>query len=585
MSKRRPMGLILLCGLVLMLGSVVSGWAAEDRTGELSGNLEVEKKTTTGAPVVQEPEATIPSKSNTSRPALKMPEVVVKGERQFRVSSERKELLMMDPMSGTKEIPSDLAAVSIPGLDTQKGAPLSETHSAKNYLLLLEAAAGTHRQVEGRVAAGQEFENINYFLQGEYAAGAYPAAYGFVPFGQHGDANLDIRLNPTSDSNILLTLLGQGETQTQPQPVSVWGERLERMHTGAMLQGDLALGSRVQMSASGSFRSFLQRGGQTESPVLKAQNYSGKIEYEQKVGKLLNEGLSIWGQLELQGQNSKWEQSSGQQDLAELLKRLTVLSRFRLATMVLLDFGVRLEEYQGDVSRNAAHMLGSLSFVLPTGSVFYGQSQPGLQWQPVSEWAYAQPHPGVVSLPVPEHRQTALRAGWRQRWWSLVSSDVAWFREENQATPVWLDMDQDGVFLQRQLERTTANGLEVGLDIHYSDAISQSVVYTYRQADAGSEPNWPYVSMHQMKTEVRIVKAPVEVSLEYRYVDDRAVAPQESAARLSAAHLLGAKLDYEVAPGWTAFTRVENCLGYAWEEWQGYPARGLSGVLGMRVSF
>jgi hypothetical protein len=560
-------------------------FAAEDRTGELSGIVETVKPEQ-AAPGIKEPEATLPSKNEASRPALKMPEVVVKGERQFRVTAERRELLMLDPMSGTKEIPSDLAAVAIPGLDTHKGAPVLQTLTAKNYLMSFEAGVGTSRLTESRLALGQEFTGFNYLFRSEYAAGQEPEAFGFTPYGQGVDAGLDLRANLTQDLNIMFTLTGRGETQSQPNQALAWGEWLERGHVGAALQAEQVFGALADLKCSGKFQSFVQRGTPAEQPALNAQVYGGKAEYEQKIGHVLNDGLSFWAQFDVQGQKTRTSNFAPQdQEVSEQLKTTSLLGRFRFATLLLLDLGVELGDYQGEVTRNTANIIGSLSLVFPTGSFLYTQSHPGLRWKPMSDWAYEQPHPGRAFLPKPEVMQSNYRAGWRQSWLGMVSSDLAWFRQKSGDTLVWLDMNQDGLFEFQNLENTYVDGAEAGVEIHYSPSVSQSVIYTYRYATAGSDFFWPYVPKHQIQTELRVTRLPWEVSVQYKYAGERYAATDENASQLNPAHLLGAKIDYELRPGWTVFMRLENLLNANWEEWAGYPARSLSALAGLRVGF
>jgi hypothetical protein len=536
---------------------------------------------------MQEPEATLPSKNLPARPALKMPDVVVKGERQFRVTAEKKELLSLDPMAGTKEIPSDLASVAIPGLNTEKGAPAAKTVTAKNYLVLLEAGNGSSRQGEGRIAVGQEFENINYLFQGDYHAGETPAAFGFTPFGQQGTAGLDLRANPWPALNLMLSLQGQGESQRQPVSSLGWGDWLEREHTGAGLQGEWDFGSHGSFKASGLFQNFQQQGAGAAAaalPRLSAQVLEGKAAYEQQVGHVLNDGLSISAELGLNKQDASLEHAPGAEDVSELLKTLVVLARFRPATFLMLDAGVGLDDYSGVNDQSAAHVQASTSVILPGGAVLYAETHPGLRWRPASDWAYEQPHPEVGFLPAPESLDSDWHAGWRQNWVGIISTDLAWFQQTGHAMPVWIDANRDGLFEYVNLDTTHVQGAQAGMEIRYTAVLSQSVQGIYRVSDAGGDTHVPYLPGREFSTELRWARTPLEISLNYRYLGERYSLPGNGAVLLAPAQLLGSKVDYEIARGWNVFLRLDNLLGYTWEEWAGYPARGFAVLAGMRIS-
>lgn len=587
MSKRNWLGLILAVLILSPAWFQGAAAATADRTGELSGEPATPKTQAPAAPGMQEPEARMPTKNLPARPALKMPDVVVKGERQFRVTAEKRELLMLDPMSGTKEIPSDLASVAIPGLNTQKGAPAADTVSAKNYLALLEAGGGTSRQGEGRVVVGQEFESINYLFQGNYLAGESSDGFGIAPFGQKGSAGLDVRATPLSNLNLLLSLLGQGESQRQPVAASAWGDWLERTNTGVGLQGEWAFASRSNLKVSGFYQNFEEQGAGASAvplPQLDARIVEGKVEYEQNVGHVLNDGLSIWARLSLDKQDASLSRTPGAGEVSELKKTLEVVSRFRPATFLLLDAGVQLDDYSGVNAQSTAHVQARVSGILPTGSVLYAETHPGLRWRPVSDWAYEQPHPVVGLLPGPEEVNSDWHAGWRQNWVGVVSSDVAWFRQDAHATPVWMDANRDGLFEYVNLDTTRAQGVQAGLEVRYSGTLSQNANYTYRLADAGAEAHVPYVPQREFSTELRWSRTPWEISVGYHYLGERFSLPGSDAATLTPAHLLGSKADYEITRGWNVFARLDNMLGSTWEEWSGYPARTFAVLAGMRLS-
>ncbi|MBN1594958.1 hypothetical protein JW933_03435, partial [candidate division FCPU426 bacterium] len=257
-------------------------WAAE-RGEELAGEHE------TIAPVLSVPGSREPERDKAGakqdRPTLKLPEVVVTGDRQYRVTAERRDLLLIDPMKGTKEMPADMGKVAVPGLDEIKGAPAAETVSAKNYLLVVEAGGGSQRWNEGRLVAGFELTDFLCILRADYSSLDHPEAFGIRPFDQKGNADVTFSIGLLPGAKVSLDLAGKAESNRQPENrAQGWGDWLERAARSAAIRSELELGNRSKLFFAGSLGKFDQYGkGDDHPPFYGSEFGEAKAEYEQDI--------------------------------------------------------------------------------------------------------------------------------------------------------------------------------------------------------------------------------------------------------------------------------------------------------------
>jgi hypothetical protein len=516
---------------------------------------------------------------------LKLPEVVVKGERQFQVTAERRDLLLQDPMSGTKEIPSDFAELAVPGLEQGKSAPAAETITAKNHLIVAEAGAGFHHAAEGRLIAGQELAGWNYLLNAEYAAEEFPAAFGFTPFQQDLIAGLDVHVTAFAKTDLAASFSGQGQSGRQPSVPGGWGDWLKQGTVRGGLQTEFELGSFSHLNLAGGVGSYVAQGaGTVPAPSWRAGLFQARVGYAQEVHGLFSNPLILAADLDVRTQQP--DAVGALSACFEALKTLTVTARLRPAEMLHLDFGVRMDDFQGGPGQSAANANARISLSLPTGTTLFGNYTPGLVWSPVSEWMLKQPHPVVPDrLPRPENVRRELEAGWRQSWGQAVSTEFSWFWRQAHDTPVFLDLDHKGLFSYVNLEESRIQGGRAELEVRYLPALSQTFQFLLRQADAGPDRKLPNVPAQEARSELKLTLPPLEVGVTYRWLGERFSDPALTAADLQAAHLLGLKCDLELVRGWNVFLRAENLLNSSWEEWRGYSGRGVSALGGIRVYF
>jgi len=518
-----------------------------------------------------------------------MPEVVVKGERQFQVTAERRDLLLTDPMAGAKEMPLSVTEVAMPGFDAGKDAPVPETVAAKNLIFMLEAGLGPARLAEGRLVLGQEFDRWNYSLRMDYDAGEDPAAFGFQPFAQSGSAGLDLRGEIGSGTELTVSLNGQGDTRSQPQGVAGgWGDWLERGSAGASLRASGSPWSKAALALEVGTGVLREQGAPAADPgaARSAHLLSLRADYAQTLERMLPGTLQILLGYGVQTQGVTAAGPADAPSAWEALRTLQAGLKWRPVPTLTAGVGIRLSEYQGQAAQSAADITGEAAWVLPTRTVLYATADPELNWQPAVGWVFQTPYPTAAAWLAPEHVYNAYRLGWRQNFGDLLSTDLAWFTRDAVDTQVWRPAPgAPGLFDLTGLSKTHLRGLEAQLDLHYSNVLDQTFRVTVQQPTAPDGSVWPGIPTNSGYTELKWHVPGWELAVTYRYLGERYADTTETSPSLGAAHLLGARADLALDRSWDLFGRVENCLGYNWSEWLGYPARGISALAGVRVNF
>jgi hypothetical protein len=574
--------LITLC--LASIPSVLSTAGAVDRGEELAGDHE---KVQPGrqAPGIKEPErgrAGVDAERN--RPTLKLPEVVIQGERQFRVTAQRRDLLLMDPMRDVRDMPADLQKLAMPGLAEEKGAPRAETVTAKNHLLIIESGMGSSRQSVGRLVSGYELKEVNMAFQADYAAGEYPVVYAVRPFDQGGGANLNVCLTSLPGVRLSAGLEGKAETHRQPEGRTAgWGDWMEQAEGRFELDADFYLNSKTRLKITGGLGDFMQHGSPYEnSPVLKNRYFEIKANMETDIHGLTRENMNLLVEAAVAGQNASLNQVAENQQAQEVMKIILVSARFRPFSLIHIDFGVKISDLQGIELKNTSHLAGQVSLILPGGPILYTSWDGGLNWMPVPEWAFQHPRQSVGWLPGTEEILGEYRAGYRQRFGDDISADLSAYWKTAQDTPIWVDGDRDGLFSLINLPSTSEVGGEAGIEIRYSRAFSHTFTYVFREAQAGSLqiPNLP---AHEITSDLRCEHAGWDINLIYHFLGERYGDPVEDSPGLAGAHLLEVKTDLEINSGLSIFVNFNNILGYTWEKWIGYPERGFSVMGGIRV--
>lgn len=547
------------------------------------------------APEFKAPEEKMAPAGAQAQPSLKLPEVVIKGERQFQITAERRDLATFDPMTGAKEIPEDLSRTAIPGLDESKYAPAAETTTAKNFFFVAEGGAGPDLFSEGRLVAGQGWSQFDYLLHADYAAGRTPPAFGFTPFAQTLNAVLDARGRMGAAVDLGGSLFLQAESGRLPQ-ADGRGDWLERGKGGIKLQGHVAPARESDIKISTLAGSLILQDEKPRSVFQQFQFFDVNGGYEQGIPGIMSKGFSLLLEFKGKGQylqaGREWVHPSW-----ETLKTLALSGRLHPWAWLHFDLGVQLDEFLTNAGEgtSASNIISQASLLLPFGATLYGSALPGLNWELVSEWIFKNPRPewdtqplfsGIGRiLPWPEKVTASYQAGWRQRYNDFISSDVSWFLRRAQNTPAWLDPDRNGLFAYTNLAESLVTGVQAELEIRYSQRVRQTAAYLHRRADAGSGLHLPYVPAQEFKTEISVETAPVTTTLTYRYLGQRFGDPSPEVPALEAAHLAGVKVDAELNKNLGLYLKLENLLGYTWDEWLGYPGRGFAALLGARVQF
>ncbi len=562
--------------LAIILGVCLTASAAE-RSEDLSGEAEIAQPTL-ATPDSAEPQQGLAGAAK-ERPVLRLPEVVVKGDRQYRVSAERRDLLLMDPMWGMKEIPADMAQVAVPGLQEEKTAPLGDTLNARPYVFNLEAGAGNSRLGLGRLVAGWESKALHAGLRADYHVAESPEAYGMTPHDQETNASMHLGGTPLDGWELAGEITGRIAQHRQPWTSSkAWLEQwLKKYRVGS----ELALTPRTRWTAGASWSEVDGKAEGDTQKLLRANTLEIQTGLEQNITGLMVSDLNLSLDFHYWQQDT---QPPRNRDVTEIRQQAVARLRLRPVSALLLDGGVRWDDYMGIAGYTSANVVGQISVLLPTGSVIYGSADAGLEWTPAPDWVFAHPHPAPIWVVEPEELLGHYRLGWRQRWSEQVSMDLVGFRKEAKRTPVWMDDNQDGLFALAPLDRTLVTGALLEVEVRYSEQLTQSFTYLYRQGDAAGR-RYPYLPQHEGQTEVRWSHGGVSLELRYRFLGLRPFRYSVSESHLAPAHLLACRADFPVVKNLAGFIDLENMLNYAWEEWQGYPSRGFSALGGLRLHF
>lgn len=586
-KSNRMLATRLLLLLSLCLGglpAVLSAAKAVDRGEDLAGDHE---KVEPGRqdPGHKEPErgrAGVDAERN--RPTLKLPEVVIKGERQFKVTAERRDLLLMDPMRDVREIPADLQKMAMPGLAEEKGAPRAETVTAKNHLLIIEAGMGSSNQSVGKLVSGYELSEVNMAFQADYLAGSHPAAYAVRPFDQGGSANLNVCLTSLPGVRLSAGLAGEAETHRQPEGRTAgWDDWMEQAACRFELDADWSLNSKTRIKITSGLGDFVQNGSSQEnSPVLKNRYFEIKANMETDIHGLTRDNMNLLVEATVAGQNASLDQVAKNQQAQEVMKTILVSARFRPFSLVHIDFGVKVDDLQGIEDKNTAHLAGQISLILSGGPIFYTSWDGGINWMAVPEWAFQHPRQSVGWLPGTEEILGEYRAGYRQRFGDDVSADLSAFWKTARNTPIWVDGDKDGLFSLINLPSTSVACGEAGIAIRYNRIFSHTLTYIFREAQADTL-QIPNIPAHEITSDFRCEISGWDINLIYHFLGERYGDPAEDSPGLAGAHLLEVKTDLELNSKLSIFVNLNNILGYTWEKWIGYPERGFSVLGGLRV--
>ncbi|MCD4814323.1 TonB-dependent receptor [bacterium] len=558
---------------------------AEERGGKLSGDHD-KVGAQLDAPDANEPDRG-KAGADKNRPTLKLPDIVVRGDRQYRVTAERRDLLLMDPMLGTKEMPADLGKVTVPGLEDDKDAPAADTVTAKSYLFLLEAGIGTSRLGDAKVIAGYEFEHVDMILRADYFSRDHPAVFGIRPFDQGGNMDFELGVRTFSGLKLIAGLRGKAETHRQPEGLAQgWGDWLEQAFGSARINAELEINPRSNILLKTRLGNFYEQGiAPDKRPVVRSRFGEIGAEYEQDIQGLMKEDINLLIKLAIISQEALMESTMQQWRETEYLQHLTAHLRFRPVSTLHLEAGIRMDEFHGVNPKNSSKLVGKASLVLPIGATLYALADGGLQWPLVQEWAFEHPRQALFSLPEAEHVQNDYQVGWRQRFGDLLSTNVAWFRKNSTAFPVWLDGDGDGLFARLELSDGKQEGLMAQMELHYSRTLSQVFRYTYRESDVAGGLLMPNTPRHEGQSELRLTYSELHFTLMYHYLGERYGDPSETQPALGAAHLLGLDADYQLLDYLDVYLKMENMLGYTWEEWKGYSGRTFSFMCGVRIGF
>ncbi len=575
---RSALGLAVL-GLALMPLAVLG----IERGEELAGEHE-SAKPALSAPGGIEPKRA-PAGAEQDRPTLKLPDVVIQGDRQYRVTAERRDLLLMDPMWGTKEIPADMTKVAVPGLNEEKDAPAADTVTAKNFIFSLETGGGIPALGSAELITGIEFPDLNVVLRSDYFAGERPLAFYFTPFDQGGTADLEAGVAAIPGVRLEAGASFQAESNRQPDLNSPWNQWLERANGVVRAGAEIEFAAQSKLKVSGNLGKFFQQGVHPAviGPLLESQSGELQASFEQDVSGLTREDLNVYVSFQVKSQKAQfvtWPAWNDQEYLHKLQARL----RFRPVSVILLDLGVRMDDFRGPASYSTADVVGQASLQLPTGTVIYGAIDAGLEWQLVSEWAFQHPRQELFWLPEPERLLGHYRVGWRQRFGENLSLHALGFRRDARRTPAWVDPEANLLFTLVNLPETRVDGGRLEAEIRYLPGLSQTLAYTYRQAEAGPDRKIPNLPQHAFKTELGLEGTGFSVSVVYRYLGARYGDPAEIEPGLPAAHLLGARGDAQLAPWLDIFLSLDNILNYTWYEWRGYKGRALSILAGLRLT-
>ncbi len=567
---------------------------AIDRDEDLSGAQEnMEPKSYHG--LDQEPQRQKAGKDQ-KRPTLKLPEVIVKGERQYRVSAEKKELLDIDPMKATKDVPEDLSKVAIPGLKDEKNTPQSTTITSKNYVLRLEGVGGNHDQLRGEVIAGYENNSFDSVLRSQYNAISLPKVFGFVPLDQKAELTLSNRFKPTPQWQLSLDLEGDTSAHSSPPVPESLGDWVRDQNGSFALKNKIELNPQTLITldlAASQYRLYSGPWHFQNDQLRQANLAQGHVNVDITVPFLNQHDLNVLAEGTLTSQSLQENGPTGTYgSLDERFSTIKVRTRYQPLSLITLDLGVKLDQLNRSLGVIAdQNIIGQVDLVFPWGTTLYTRLDGGLNWINARDLI---PEPLRITwqsltsnAPVqPERLKDQLEVGWRQKVTDELTLDLSWKKKTIDHYLVWTNETGLPLFSFRQINDVSINQAAFSLQVHPQGSITMDLGMDYNEGQWGvNHQAIPYLPLWQGHAGVTWENNPWTISLLYHYSDARCASLSNPSVQLKAVHLLGLKANYQLTSKLDLLLEMDNLLSYNWEKWRGYPEPGLSLALGLRMTF
>lgn len=565
-----------------------------DRDEDLSGAQEnMEPKAYHG--LDQEPQRQ-KAGHDQKRPTLKLPEVIVKGEKQYRVSAEKKDLLDIDPMKETKDVPVDLSKVAIPGLTDEKNSPQSATVTSKNYVLRVESLGGNHDQLQDEVIAGYENNLFDAVLRSQYQASSLPEAFGFIPFDQKADLALNNRFKINPQWQLSLDLEGDTSAHRNPPLAQSTGDWVRDQNGGVTVKNKIELNPQTLVNldlAASQYRLYTGPWHLQGNQLRRANVAKGHVDVDLMVPFLNERDLNVLAEGTLTSQALQETYPADQPHaLDERFSTIKVHARYQPLAMITLDLGVKLDQLNRTLGVIAdQNVIGGLDLVFPWGTTLYTRLDGGLNWISAQD-LIPEPHritwqSLTTTDPVqPEKLKQQLELGWRQKVTDDLTLDLSWEKKAMDHHLVWTNETGLPLFSFHQIDQVDINQAAFNLQFHPQGPLSLEMGVDYHQSAWGSARQMvPYLPLWQGHAGLTWKNKPWTISLLYHYSDEVSALLSDPEVKLKAAHLLGLKANYQVTSMLDVLLEMNNLLSYDWEQWRGYPEPGLSLAAGLRMTF
>lgn len=586
--------MIKITGLTLLIaGLALAPGHAIERGQELAGDQETISPKQLKS-IQAEPERD-QAGAKDYRPTLKLPEVIVTGEKQYQVSAEKKELLEIDPMKGTKQIPDDLDKVNMPGLTNEKDSPQMNTASAKDYLLQLETGAGFAQRAWGELITGYEAESFDLILVAHYDQQAKPESFHFIPFDQEINVALDsgVRLSPAWKLSLDVEMDSSGHKN--PNDAAAMGNWLHDQVISGALTNHIRLSNHSSLSVVGRWGHYRLYAGKwhiSENTLRESVFFEGLIDLDMTLSFIKKNDLNVLVHGNLAGQTIREDESiATNTTLEETYGDFVLRTRFQPLGFMAFDLGVKLNQFnQADKLYWDQSVVGNLDIHLPWYATLYLRLDGGLDWIQAHE--LLPEHHRILSQslttndalrPVQLNEQVAF--GWRQKISNQLVIDLSWTKRHYDDYIIWTNDLNEKLAAYQVINNVMIQDVVLNVNYQTSEAISLEASVTMTQAGWESNDYLPYYP--QLEATLLMawkLNTAWTVAGQYHYLGSRKTKVSHYHASLAEAHLLDLKINYSFNNYLDFVLELENLLDYQWEDIAGYRENGLTIATGIRIT-
>ncbi len=165
-------------------------------------------------------------------------------------------------------------------------------------------------------------------------------------------------------------------------------------------------------------------------------------------------------------------------------------------------------------------------------------------------------------------------------WNHLIIVDVTWFHNDIDDYIQWVSSGWSGTY--QNAGDITTQGVESSVEIYPSDVFDLRLGYTYTDTEDENGARLLRRPLHKGSFEINLhPRDDIQINLNVLYVGER----DEVSETLDSYTLVNLAAFHQVTENFKGFVRVDNLFDEEYEEVAGYGTAGISGYIGVELSF